>query len=83
MYGMELDDDSRSEGVVISAVSPLGEAYRHGLKRGDRVRSVNGRAVGSVDDFFKVFLRDSSRLDRLEVYRDSRLYTVDFAEEAE
>jgi len=83
MYGMELDDDSRSEGVVISAVSPLGEAYRHGLKRGDRVRSINGRAVGSVDDFFKVFLRDSSRLDRLEVYRDSRLYTVDFAEEAE
>ncbi len=83
MYGLELDDDSRSEGVVISAVSPLGEAYRHGLKRGDRVRSVNGRAVGTVDDFMNVFLRDSFRLERMEVYRDSRLYTVDFAADAE
>ncbi len=83
VYGIELDDDSRSEGVVISAVSPLGEAYRHGLKKGDCVRSVNGRVVGSVDEFLNVFRRDSSRLVRLEVLRDSRLYTVDFSADME
>ncbi len=82
-YGIELDDDSRSEGVVISAVSPLGEAYRYGLKKGDRVRSVNGRAVETVDDFLSVFHRDASRLVRMEVSRDSRLYTVDFSAEME
>ncbi|HSV97296.1 MAG TPA: trypsin-like peptidase domain-containing protein [Spirochaetota bacterium] len=82
-YGIELDDDSLLEGVVISAVSPLGEAYRHGLKRGDCVRSVNGRVVGNVDDFLNVFRRDSSRLVRIEVLRDSRLYTVDFSADIE
>jgi len=47
------------------------------------VRSVNGRAVGNVDDFLTVFRRDSSRLVRIEVLRDSRLYTVDFSAELE
>ena len=82
-YGIELDDDSRSDGVVVSAVSPLGEAYRYGLKKGDRVRSVNGRTVASVEDFLAIFHRDSSRLARMEIIRDSRLYTVDFSAELE
>lgn len=45
---LELDADTR--GVVISGVDPSGAAASAGLKEGDVIQQINGKAVRSVED---------------------------------
>ncbi len=82
-YGIEINENSRTNEVVISYLSPMGIGYQNGLKKGDIVRSLNGGAVSSIDDFLREFYRSKSKITRIEIERDSRLYTIGFTPDAD
>jgi serine protease Do len=77
-YGIEIDENSETGDVVISYVSPNSVTYN--LKKGDVIASVNGKDVTSLDSFVRMFERQSRRITRMTVNRDSRLIEIDFAE---
>jgi S1-C subfamily serine protease len=64
--------------VVISYLSPMGIGYQKGLKRGDTVKSLNGRPVGSLVDFTRTFRKDGSEIKSVEIIRDEKHFTVGF-----
>ncbi|VVC92564.1 unnamed protein product [Leptidea sinapis] len=60
------------EGIFISRVTPNGPAYMAGLRVGDKVLSVNGTSVISVDHYYAVeVLKASGPTLTLVVTRDS------------
>ncbi|OHD63774.1 MAG: hypothetical protein A2176_14675 [Spirochaetes bacterium RBG_13_51_14] len=77
-YGIEIDENSETGGVVISYVSPKSILYN--LKKGDVILSVNGREVSSLDAFMRIFDRHGRRLARMTVNRDSRVLNIDLGE---
>lgn len=77
LYGIELDRNSIEGNVVISYLSPMGLAYQSGFKKGDTVKSINGKSVLSLEELTKVFFNTNSRIIRMEVIRDSRIYGID------
>ena len=79
LYGIELSENSRSGEVVISYLSPMGIGYQKGLKRGDVVKSLNGRPVGSLVDFNRSFRKDGSEIKSVEIIRDEKHFTVGFS----
>jgi hypothetical protein len=46
-WGVELGGSLRKGGAVVKAVAPAGAAEACGLRRGDRITSVNGRPIAS------------------------------------
>ncbi len=83
LYGIELDKNSKTSDAVISYLSPLGIAYHSGLKRGDIVVSLNGKKLSTLKKFIKIFFRSGSRISRMEIYRDNRLYTIELSDNLE
>ncbi len=83
LYGIELSENSRSGEVVISYLSPMGIGYQKGLKRGDVVKSLNGRPVGSLVDFNRSFRKDGSEIKSVEIIRDEKHFTVGFSPDNE
>lgn len=83
VYGIELNENSQTGDVVVSYLSPMGIGYQNGLKKGDIVRSLDGSGISSIDDFMKVFNRNRSKLSRLGIQRDTRLYTIEMVGEAD
>ena len=77
-YGIEIDENSETGDVVISYVSPNSVTYN--LKKGDVIASVNGKDVTSLDSFVRMFERQSRRITRMTVNRDSRLIEIDFTD---
>ena len=78
LYGIEVGENARTGNVVISYLSPMGIAYQNGLKRGDVVISLNGKNISTLDRFVKVFIKHRYSISKLEVYRDSKLFTIEF-----
>jgi S1-C subfamily serine protease len=52
--------------------------YQNGLKRGDAIASVNGRKVGNLEEFIKIFFKSRSRISLLEIRRESRYFRIEF-----
>jgi len=75
----QLQTGSSQKGVVIADVaddSPSGVA---GLRQGDVVLSVNGSAVSSVTDFYRVLNQANGREVALRVQRQGREATITFS----
>ena len=71
-YGIELDENANSDGVVVSYLSPMGPGYQAGLQRGDVVMSMNGRRVVSLDDVIRIYNKSHHRILEISVLRNNR-----------
>ncbi|WP_075220924.1 Do family serine endopeptidase [Acuticoccus yangtzensis] len=71
----EINVDFAAEGVVIADVEPGSFAARVNLRRGDIVRRVNGRAIGSTEELEAATSR-RARYWNLDIERDGRLFSV-------
>ena len=78
IYGIEIDENSASDDLIISYISPKSIVYN--LKKGDVVKSLNGRQVTSLDAFVKVFDRNGYRINTLRINRDSKILDINFSE---
>ncbi|MDY6934783.1 MAG: trypsin-like peptidase domain-containing protein [Spirochaetota bacterium] len=78
IYGIELDENAKTGDVVVSYLSPMGIAYQNGLKRGDSVISLNKIDVSTLEKFVNVFYKSRCRIIQMAIYRDSRLYKIEF-----
>lgn len=77
-YGIEIDENSQTGGVVISDVSPKSIVYN--LQKGDIILSVDGRKVHSLDSFIRIFDQGGSRIGTMTVNRDSRVFDIQLNE---
>ena len=72
-----------SRGVLISDVQPGSPAQKAGLKRGDVVVKIEGRAVETTGNFRNaIALGGSGKKVKLELYRDGKLQTLDVSRSA-
>lgn len=78
LYGIEIDENSRSGSVVVSYVSPKSLMYN--FKKGDVILSIDGMKVRSLDSFAKVFDRIGSRISRMTIHRESRILNITVSE---
>jgi len=74
LYGIEIDENSQTGGVVISDVSPKSILYN--LKKGDVILSMDGKRISSLDSFMRIFIKSGSRISRITVNRDSRIFDI-------
>ena len=58
-------------GAVVTDVRPTGAAARAGLNPGDVILNVQGKQIGSADEFAKALGRVGSEAVRLQVQRGS------------
>jgi len=70
-FGLSVDEQPGVRGLRISAVDPRGSGYRGGLRDGDVVIDVDGRAVGDRASFRRA-LTESAAVTRLYVRRNGR-----------
>ena len=77
-YGIEIDENSEKDDVIVYSVSP--RTFWFDLKRGDILISLNGKKVFSLDDFISIYNRSGQRINRLEIYRDSRIFSVELSD---
>lgn len=75
-YGIEVDEDAGRGDVIVSYISP--RAYGISLKRGDAVRSLNGRQITHLEGFVKAFQKAGGAIERMVVERDGRVFEVRF-----
>ncbi len=78
LYGIEIDENSQTGGVIISDVSPKSIVYN--MKKGDIILSVDGKKVNSLDSFIRIFDQSGSRISSMTVKRDSRVFDIQFNE---
>ena len=71
LMGMSVDEQQGRPGVRISAVDPRGSAYRAGLREGDLVLEVDGRAIHDRASLRKT-LAESAAVVRVYVRRNGR-----------
>jgi serine protease Do len=71
LMGLSVDEQQGRPGVRISAVDPRGPAYRAGLREGDLVLEVDGRAVPDRASLRKA-LAESGAVARMYVRRNGR-----------
>jgi len=72
-YGLPVD-----HGVIVREVDQSGPAARAGIRAGDIVISVDGRAIGNWNDFIReLFTKRPGDRVRMEVVRDSGRRTVE------
>ena len=76
IYGIEIDENSGKNDVIVSFVSPRSLLYD--IKRGDVIVSVNGAKVFSLNDFIKIFYRSGRRIRNMTICREDHIYTVEF-----
>ncbi len=74
LYGIEIDENSQTGGVVISDVSPKSILYN--LKKGDVILSMDGKRISTLDSFMRIFIKSGSRISRITVNRDSRVFDI-------
>lgn len=74
LYGIEIDENSRNGGVVISYISPKSVVYN--LKKGDIILSVDGREIYSVDSLLRIFDQHGYHFKRMTVDRESRVLDI-------
>ncbi|HNW27213.1 MAG TPA: trypsin-like peptidase domain-containing protein [Spirochaetota bacterium] len=77
-YGIEIDENSQTGGVIISDVSPKSIVYN--LQKGDIILSVDGKRVNSLDSFIRIFYQGGSRIGTMTVSRDSRVFDIQLNE---
>ena len=69
-----------SGGVVVEGVAPVGPAATAGFRKGDRIVSVNGVAVGSQEQFYEVlWLGQAGDVVRIAVQRGAALHVIPVA----
>ncbi len=78
LYGIEIDENSQTGGVVISDVSPKSILYN--LKKGDVLLSMDGKRISSLDSFMRIFDKGGSRIGRITVNRDSRVFEIQLSD---
>lgn len=78
LYGIEIDENSASDEVVISSVSPRSIVYN--LKKGDVIISLNNKPVSGLDSFVRVFDRHGKRINTMRVNRESKIFDINFSE---
>ncbi len=82
-YGIELDENARTGETVVSYLSPLKDGYQNGLKKGDIVLSLNGRDVGTLENFFRMYSLSRNRISMIDLLRGDYRFTVDFLHDIE
>jgi S1-C subfamily serine protease len=70
-FGLSVEEQQGGRGLRVSAVDPRGAAYRAGLRDGDVLLDVDGRAVRDRAAFRKA-LSESGGVTRLYVRRNGR-----------
>jgi serine protease Do len=70
-FGLSVEEQQGERGLRISAIDPRGAAFRVGLKDGDLVVEVDGRAVRDRAAFRKA-LSESGQVTRLYIRRSGR-----------
>ncbi|MFP4012149.1 MAG: PDZ domain-containing protein, partial [Spirochaetaceae bacterium] len=68
----QLELESGDEGVVVRAVIEGSPAAQSGVRQGDLVTEVNGRPVGSMQEFFRALNEAEGRGSELSILRDER-----------
>lgn len=53
--GMEVENADDGNGVIVSRVYPGSSAEKEGLRTGDRIEAINGKAVSKVTEFKDIF----------------------------
>ena len=67
----------REGGVVIDGFAPTGPARESGLRRGDRILSVNGVTVASQEEFYEQLWRGrAGDVIRLAVQREAAVHVI-------
>jgi len=74
LYGIEIDENSQTGGVVISYISPKSVVYN--LKKGDVILSVDGKDISSIDSLLHIFDRHGYRFNKITVNRESRVLDI-------
>ncbi len=82
-YGIELDENARTGETVISYLSPLKDGYHNGLKRGDIILSLNGKAANTLEQYLGIYARSGNRISRIDLKRGENRFTVEFIHDLE
>jgi S1-C subfamily serine protease len=65
-------------GVIVEGFSPAGPAATAGFRKGDRVLSVNGVAIGSQEEFYEQLWRgQAGDVVHVGVQRDQRVHVIE------
>ncbi|HQO66990.1 MAG TPA: PDZ domain-containing protein, partial [Spirochaetales bacterium] len=72
----ELGLDKRSGGALVTSVIAKSPASTLGLKAGDVVTEVNGVAIGSVADYYRVLNDPKTQKFQFTVLRDGQTLTT-------
>ncbi len=77
--GLNLEEDQSHEGVIVADVDQLSPASRAGIKRGDVITHIDGKAIRSAQDWAGILL-DVEVEDALSlrVFRDGKYSSVEF-----
>lgn len=79
LYGIELDEDALSGSIVVSYISPIQPGSD--LLRGDNIISINGRKIGSLEDFIDKFRESGRRMQVLDISRNTVTHRIYFNNE--
>jgi serine protease Do len=77
-YGIELSENA-SSGAVILRLSP-DKLDMHGgsLREGDVFVSLNGGKIKNLDDFVRIYAKWDYSISKGTVFRDGKIYLIDF-----
>jgi serine protease Do len=78
LYGIEIDENSRNGGVVISYISPKSVLYN--LKKGDVILSVDGKEISSIDSLLRIFDKHGYHFKKITVNRESRILDISMSD---
>jgi len=78
-YGIEVDENAKTNEVLISYLSPKNIIYD--LKKGDIIVALNENKIFSLENFISVFERFDKKINSLKVYREKQLYTINLKTE--
>ena len=78
-YGIELEEDATTGGLVISYLSSM-KLNTHGnqLKEGDILLTVNGAKLKGLDEFARIYAKWDYSISKATILRNGRIYVIDF-----
>ncbi|MGL4370869.1 MAG: trypsin-like peptidase domain-containing protein [Spirochaetota bacterium] len=78
-YGIELEEDATTGGLIVSYLSPLRlSAHGNQLSEGDILLKVNGARMKSLDDFARIYAKWDYSVTKATILRNGRIYVIDF-----
>ena len=72
-YGIEIDENVASRGVVISYVAPQ---CAFDVAPGDSIVSINGKAIDGLDELIRIFYNFGKVIEKMEVSRENIIFEL-------